>query len=108
MKEYTFNDNGVCTNPDIVKSKVSFTLLTYWSIFTAYTGKGWVYGYSWQASDSGAFSPVYLEDKEVFETQRAAIDACARKLLKEKAILDKKGLKELIFDNRQLSLFGDD
>lgn len=107
MKEYTFNDNGVCTNPDMVKSKVSFKYLTCWSIFTAHTGKGWVYGYSWYASDSGAFSPC-AKCNETFETQRAAIDACARKLLKEKAILDKKGLKELIFDNRQLSLFGDD
>ena len=108
MKEYIFNDNGVCTNPDVTQSQERHGIIPFWEVRTAKGDDGWVYGYSWQASDSGASSPCILEDKEVFETQRAAIDACARKLLKEKAILDKKGLKELIFDNRQLNLFGDD
>lgn len=71
-----YNENGVCTNPNIRRGEVS---CTFFQIETALTSEGrWIYGYMCNLSGCGCGSPCIDARASSYSTEQEAVHAaCA-------------------------------
>ena len=105
MKEYKWNEHGVCTNPDIIELKTKTLEVT---ILTAEKDGGWHYGFIYGGffNDHCSFHPCSMRGTGDSIQNNAIIKAIAHIKQQEKprgAILQK--LTELYFEKAQLLLF---
>ena len=105
MKEYKWNEHGVCTNPDIIELKTK-TLEV--SILTAEKDGGWYYGFEYGSffDDHCSIYPCSMQGTGDSIQNNAIIKAIVHIKRQEKprgAILRK--LRELYFEKAQLLLF---
>lgn len=78
MKEYEFNDFGVCINPDEVSydsGRCGYTLAT------AYTDDKWMMGYDAHKSANGVAIPICKRGGGSFTSQDEALKHAAQKVL---------------------------
>lgn len=113
MKEYHFNQDGVCVDYDkpVVRHGKHWSL----EIRIARTNQGWVYGYFVQASQPWLYDELHVsshDNKDVFKTKREAIRAA---LVKAKTFFEDVGEENavkrcnaLILDYSTPSLFPDE
>lgn len=78
MKEFIFNDCGVCTNPNVIEKS---TGVCDYEITTAFLDDGWGYGYAFHVSANGMCGGISKERSKRYATEREAIVACAERAL---------------------------
>jgi len=114
MKQYEWNEHGVCLNPNKIEKR--FDNYNYIVIKTAYSDGWWYEGRDLSYATGGVGCPVSLEGDK-FSTEHDAIMAAIGHATndvqnwvnyhgKENLVKwHKKALNELIFGQRQMSLF---
>ena len=106
MKQYDFNECGVCMNPDIFTFKCD---QGSFQVRTAFIDGLWVGGYNIQLTDQGCCYPCSKSEySKKFSSKNEATNdvySCIRNWLKGKGKVDKLIREAERNINRQLELF---
>lgn len=70
MKNFEFNEHGVCTNPNVIEYEKGFCRFR---IETAYTPYGWIYGLKSAKSAHAIYSPCTGYHGKYFPKEKDAI-----------------------------------